>query len=137
MPTIENIGAPSKANETHSYDERARDVHTQSRVVKVLPAFGLRKTGRPLSGFWRQDREPRPRCLFGRSADLRRLLRGELIEIRIAVTASFGDEVPLDRFGRIGRSAVADREQSGQAILSDWTAAQSGLAKQRSRLSLV
>src|SRR5262249_23607703 len=89
------------------------------------------------SRFRLQRREPRPGRLFGPSADLGRLLSGKLVEIGIAIAASFGDEVPFDRFGRIERCAMANAQQTGEAVLGNRATAQSSLAEQRRRLGLI
>src|SRR5260370_40272565 len=106
-------------------------------------SYSLKRAGGPpavpgskKSRFLLQPRKPRPRRLFGRRADLRRLLSGELVEIGIAIAAGFGDQVPFDRFSRIERRAMADAQQSGQAVPGNRATAQGGLADKRRRLRL-
>ncbi len=77
-----------------------------------------------------RGREPLPCRSFGSVAHGLRLLGGKSIEIGVLVAARLGDEVPLDRLGRIGGHAAPGHQNARQTVLRDGAAALGGLEEQ-------
>jgi len=76
-------------------------------------------------------------CLLGGAADIRGLLLREGVERYVADATCFGDHMPLYSLHRVGFQPAPDRQNIGEAVLSDRIAFARSLLHERGRQRLI
>ena len=109
-----------------------RRAECEHRPAAVCP----RRRAAVKSAARRCGRQPVLGGVLGGVAHSLGLLGGENVEVGIARAAGLGDEVPLDRLGRIGRHAAPGHQDAREPVLRDRAAALRGLAGKAARRRL-